>query len=57
MLQLSEDARCVLNSLREGITIIDTEGTLVFGNQAYLDFLNKEAGGDIGPIEGYKLLD
>lgn len=57
MLQLSEDARSVLNALREGITIIDTEGRLVFGNKSYLDFLNKEAGGDIGPIEGYMLRD
>lgn len=57
MLQLNEGARNVLNSLNEGVLIIDTEGTLVFGNQAYRDFLNKEAGGDIGPIEGYKLRD
>lgn len=57
MLQLSEDARSVLDALREGITIIDTEGRLVFGNRAYREFLNKEAGGDIGPIEGYMLRD
>lgn len=57
MLQLSEDARSVLNALREGITIIDTEGRIVFGNRAYCDFLNGEAGGDIGPVEGYMLRD
>lgn len=57
MLHLSEGARSVLNALREGITIIDTEGVIVFGNRSYLDFLNKEAGGDIGPIEGYRLRD
>lgn len=57
MLQLNDDARRVLNALKEGITIIDTEGTIVFGNQAYCEFLNKEAGGDIGDIEGYKLRD
>ena len=57
MLELNEGARSVLNSLREGITIIDTEGRLVFGNKAYCEFLNKEAGGDIGPIEGYMLRD
>ena len=57
MLQLSEDARSVLDALREGITVIDTEGRLVFGNRAYREFLNKEAGGDIGPIEGYMLRD
>jgi len=57
MLQLSEDARSILDALREGITIIDTEGRLVFGNRAYREFLNKEAGGDIGPVEGYMLRD
>ena len=57
MLQLNEDARSVLDALSEGITIIDTEGRLVFGNRAYREFLNKEAGGDIGPVEGYILRD
>lgn len=52
---LSDDARAVFDAMREGITIIDTEGRIVFGNRAYREFLNKEAGGDIGPIEGYKL--
>ncbi len=57
MLNLSEDARSVLNAFREGITVIDTEGVIVFGNRSYREFLNKEAGGDIGPIEGYRLRD
>lgn len=57
MLELNEDARSVLNALREGITIIDAEGCLVFGNRAYCEFLSKEAGGHIGQIEGYKLRD
>lgn len=57
MLELNEDARSVLNALREGVTIIDTEGCLVFGNKAYCEFLNKEAGGNIGPVEGYRLRD
>lgn len=48
MLRLNEDARSVLDVLKEGIAIIDTEGRLVFGNRAYCEFLNKEAGGDIG---------
>ena len=52
---LSDDARAVFDAMREGITIIDTEGRIVFGNRAYREFLNKEAGGDIGPIECYKL--
>ncbi len=57
MLVLNEDARNILNALNEGITIIDTEGRLVFGNRAYCDFLNNEAGKDIGPVEGYLLRD
>ena len=57
MLHLSEDAKSILDALKEGITIIDTEGRLVFGNRAYREFLNKEAGGDIGPVEGYMLRD
>ncbi len=57
MLKLSEDARSVLNAMREGITVIDMDGVIVFGNRAYCEFLNKEAGGDIGPVEGYNLRD
>ena len=56
-MELNADARAIFDAMREGITIIDTEGRIVFGNQAYREFLNKEAGGDIGPIEGYRLRD
>lgn len=56
-MKLNADARAALDAMREGITIIDTEGVIVFGNKAYREFLNKEAGGDIGPIEGYRLRD
>lgn len=56
-MQLNDDAKLVFDSMREGITIIDAEGRIVFGNRAYREFLNKEAGGDIGPIEGYYLRD
>ena len=52
---LSDDARAVFDAMREGITIIDTQGRIVFGNRAYLDFLHKELGEDIGPIEGRRL--
>ena len=41
-----------LDAMREGINIIDTEGRIVFANRAYQEFLNQEAGGDIGPVEG-----
>ena len=56
-MELNEAARAAFNAMREGITIIDTDGIIVFGNTAYREFLNKEAGGDIGPIEGYRLRD
>ena len=56
-MELNEAARAALNAMREGITIIDTDGIIVFGNTAYREFLTKEAGGDIGPIEGYRLRD
>ena len=56
-MQLGQDARSAFDAMREGITIIDTEGTIVFGNKAYREFLNNEAGGDVGPIEGYRLRD
>ena len=56
-MELNEAARAAFNAMREGITIIDTDGIIVFGNTAYREFLNKEAGGDISPIEGYRLRD
>lgn len=56
-MELNQDAKLVFDAMREGITIIDTQGHIVFGNRAYREFLNKEAGGDIGPIEGYVLRD
>ena len=56
-MQLSADARAAFDAMREGITIIDTDGVIVFGNRAYRDFINKEAGRDIGSIEGRRLRD
>jgi len=56
-MHLNEDAKAVLNSLREGFTIIDTEGRIIFGNDAYHRFLCLEIGRDIGPIEGVLLRD
>ncbi len=56
-MELNAAARAAFDAMSEGITIIDTNGIIVFGNRAYRDFLNKEAGGDIGPIEGYRLRD
>ena len=45
---LSENETRIFNSMREGILIIDTDGIIVFGNDAYRRFLNLEAGGDVG---------
>ena len=56
-MELNAAARAAFDAMSEGITIIDTDGIIVFGNRAYRNFLNKEAGGDIGPIEGYRLRD
>ncbi|MDD6160900.1 MAG: sigma 54-interacting transcriptional regulator, partial [Oscillospiraceae bacterium] len=56
-MELNAAARAAFNAMSEGITIIDTDGIIVFGNTAYRKFLEKEAGGDIGPIEGYRLRD
>ena len=57
MLHLNEASRSVLDALNEGITIIDTEGRLVFGNRAYREFLSKELGRHFDSVEGYMLRD
>ncbi len=56
-MELNSDARAAFDAMREGITVIDTRGEIVFANQAYIEFLHKEVGQDIGPIEGKKLRD
>ena len=56
-MELNQDARAVLDAMREGINIIDAEGRIIFGNKAYLDFLSKETGIGIGSIEGRYLRD
>ena len=57
IVELNSDARAAFDAMREGITVIDTRGEIVFANQAYIEFLHKEVGQDIGPIEGKKLRD
>ncbi len=65
-MELNAAARAAFDAMREGITIIDTEGCIVFGNRAYRDFLNKEAGaisarsratgcGICGPAHGFRM--
>ena len=51
-MKLNEAARATFDAMREGITIIDTSGKIVFGNKAYLDFLRKELGENLGNVEG-----
>ena len=58
MLTISEEMKRIFNAMREGILIIDTDGVILFGNEAYHRFLNREGGGeDIGDIAGYYLRD
>ena len=55
---LCREMKQVFNAMREGILVIDTDGVIVFGNEAYRRFLNREGGGeDIGDITGYSLRD
>ncbi len=58
MLTLTDEMKRIFNAMREGILVIDTAGVIVFGNEAYHRFLNREGGGeDIGEIAGYYLRD
>ena len=56
-MELNRDARAAFDAMREGVTVINTRGEIVFANQAYQEFLRKEVGQDLGPIEGRKLRD
>ena len=56
-MELNAAARAAFDAMREGITIIDTEGRLVFCNQAYLEFLRKELGEPLESVEGKYLRD
>lgn len=55
--KLDKDARAIFDAMSEGITIIDIEGRIVFGNRAYLSFLSKESGQAVEEIEGRRLRD
>ncbi len=57
MLDINRDMSTVFNSLREGILVIDVDGRIVFGNTAYLEFLEKEAGSPLGSVVGRYLRD
>ena len=57
-MEISQQGKTIFNSMNEGILVIDTDGMIVFGNDAYRRFLTREGGGaDIGDITGYRLRD
>lgn len=56
-MKLDATARAAFDAMVEGITIIDVEGRLVFGNRAYLEFLEQDLGRPVGNIEGLLLRD
>lgn len=56
-MELASFMRAAFEAMREGITIIDTDGCIVFANRAYLEFLKKDLGYDPGNIEGVRLRD
>jgi len=56
-MELTPSMRAAFDAMREGITIIDVQGRIVFGNRAYLNFLKKDLGHDPGKIEGVRLRD
>ena len=55
-MQLDPITRAVLDAMQEGVLIIDAQERIVYGNRAYVAFLEKEAGGPIGPIEGSEVV-
>lgn len=54
-MELSQDARAAFDAMAEGITIIDTQGRILFANAAYRDFLERETGRRLGSLEGVRL--
>ena len=54
-MRLDDTARAIFDAMSEGITLIDTEGRIVFANRAYREFLAKETAHDPGPMEGHLL--
>lgn len=56
-LVITETERMVFNSMEEGIVIIDRQGVILFGNDAYRQFLDRETGTEVGNIEGRRLRD
>ena len=56
-MRIDQTAKAAFDAMNEGITIIDREGILVYGNTAYRNFLRKDMGRDPGELEGQRLRD
>jgi len=56
-MKIDQTAKAVFDAMNEGITIIDREGIIVYGNKAYQNFLQKDMGRDPGDLEGQRLRD
>lgn len=54
---LSDSVKAMFDAMSEGILLIDTEGRIVFGNSAYLNFLCRETGSYVHSIVGKKLTE
>lgn len=54
---LTDDIKAAFNAMHEGILFIDEDCRIIFGNTAYLNFLNRESAGSQLAIVGKKLTD
>ncbi len=54
---LTDDIKAAFNAMHEGILLIDDDYRVIFGNIAYLNFLNRESPGSQLSIVGKKLTD
>lgn len=51
-MKINEISQIIFDAMREGILIVDSDGRIVFCNESYKAFLCKEAGREIGQIDG-----
>lgn len=55
-MQINQSAAAAFNSMHEGVTIIDKDGVIIFGNTAYLEFIKRDTGMP-DDIKGRRLRD
>ena len=53
----NDDIKAVLNSMHEGILIVDSDSRIVFGNEAYLRFISSDSNIHPSQVRGKKLRD